>query len=90
MHCKGTRCDSSTDICIGSWCTATIVEDKASNKTIERGCSTENPVSVNQDNCFTEVADSITTKRCACNDNNYCNSLADLSNKLNENLFAST
>lgn len=90
MQCKGVRCDSSIDLCIGTWCTATIIEDRASNiKTIERGCSPVISTSLDKNNCSVAVTGTVSTKRCMCNDINYCNSLADLSFKLNENLFAS-
>lgn len=91
MRCKGTNCNKSDlDRCTGGWCTATIVEDKASNtKTIERACTQVPPTNSGKFNCTVELNGAITIKRCVCNDVTYCNGLDHLSAMLNEDFFES-
>lgn len=89
-QCKANVGDCIDGQCTGSWCTAIIVDDKATNtRTVEKNCSQVNPANSGVDGCSTDVSGTSTTQRCGCQIEEFCNSEAGLSRLLKDKNGAS-
>lgn len=86
-QCQATVGDCIDNQCQGGWCVAIITEDKtAGTRKVEKTCAQANPSSSGIDGCSKEVSGTITTQKCGCQIEDFCNSEAGLTRLLNDKL----